>query len=156
MQYAETIHDMLQKEKDLNLKFDFDFPSGPSSEPPQISRISKGLPVQAADHEAVRKAMATRGVVRFASNLGAADGDAQKAKTQFATPQRDVVLVAVSKNLMDLADLYSNRKMDMPRRGNALCTEAAEAIELLPAASREKKELDARVKKELKRFVVKS
>lgn len=156
MLYAETIHDMLAKDKDLKLKFDFGFPQGSASEPPQMSRINKGMPVQAADHEAVKKAMATRGVVRFAAALASADGDPEKAKAQFANPPREVAIAAISKNLIGLADLYCNRKLDIPKRGNALCKEAQEAAALLPASSKDRKQLETKAKEELKRFVVKT
>jgi hypothetical protein len=156
MVYAETIHDMLGKEKDLKLKFDVPFPTGSASEPAQLSRIGKGMPVQPADHDAVKAAMAARGVVRFATALGSAEGDAEKAKAQFASPARDVAAAAVARNLIGLADLYCNRKLDMPKRGNALCTEAEEAIALLPASSKERKELESKLKTEMKRFVVKT
>jgi hypothetical protein len=156
MLYAETVHDMMDKEKDIKLKFDFAFPTGSTSEPPQLSRIIKGLPVQNADHEAVKKAMATRGVVRLAGQMAAPDGDVEKAKAQFATPPRDVAIAAVAKSMIGLADLYCNRKLDNPKRGNALCKEAEEASALLPAASKERKQLETKLKEEFKRFVVKT
>lgn len=154
--YAETVHDMMGTEKDLKLKFDFPFPVGSDSEPAQLTRISKGIPVQAADHGAVMQAMATRGVVRFAAAIASENGDEEKAKAQFASPPREVAIAAVATNLIGLADLYCNRKLDLPRRGNALCTEAKEAVELLPADSKKRKELEAKLKQEFKRFVVKT
>jgi hypothetical protein len=156
MLYAETIHDTLNKEKDLKFKFDFPFPTGSASEPSQLARISKGLPVQPADHDAAKTAMATRGIVRFASSVAASDGDVEKAKAQFATPPREVALAAVATNLIGLADLYCNRKLDMPRRGNALCKEAEETIALLPPNSKERKQLETKLKEEMKRHVVKT
>ena len=154
--YAETIHDTLNKEKDIPLKLEFAFPEGSTAEPVQLNRISKGMSVQTADHESVKRAMATRGVVRFASNLAAVDGNVEKAKAQFAAPPREVALPAMAKALLDLADLYCNRKLDYPKKGNALCQEASEILELLPAGSKERKQLETRLKGEMKRFVVKS
>jgi hypothetical protein len=156
MLYAETIHDTMNREKDLKFKFDFPFPAGSASEPAQLARISKGLPVQQADHDAAKAAMAKRGIVRFASSLASADGDAEKAKAQFAEPPREVAVAAVARNLIGLADLYCNRKLDMPRRGNALCKEAEEAIALLPPNSKERKQLETKLKEEMKRHVVKT
>jgi hypothetical protein len=156
LMYAETIHETLNKEKDLKFKFDFVFPSGSAAEPVQLVRVSKGLQVLPADHETLKKAMTTRGIVRFAGALAAADGDIEKAKAQFANPPHDVALAAVAKTLIGLADLYCNRKLDLPKRGNALCVEAEETIALLPAGSKERKQLETKVKSELKRFVVKS
>ena len=156
MLYAETIHDFLNKEKDLRLKLDVDFPTGSAAEPSQLARISKGLPVQAADHEAAKTAMARRGVVRFATALAAADGNIETAKQQFAAPPREVALAAVASHLLGLSDMYRNKKMDMPKRGNALCKEAEQTIALIPGGSKEKKVLETKLKEELKRFVVKT
>jgi hypothetical protein len=154
--YAETIHDTLNQEKNLNFQFDFDFPTGSAAEPVQLTRITKGLQVQPADHELVMAAMATRGVVRFATALASPEGDVEKAKAQFANPPRNTALATTAKTLIGLADLYCNRKLDLPKRGNALCTEAEETIALLPADSKERKQLSTKLKEELKRFPVKS
>jgi hypothetical protein len=154
--YAETIHDALNKEKDIKLKLDIPFPQGSAAEPPQLTRISKGMPVKSAEHDTVKRAMATRGVVKFASNLGAVDGNAETAKGQFAAPPREVAFPAMAKTLLDLADLYSSRKLDYPKKGNALCQEASQLLSLLPTGSKERKQLEARVKDELKRFAVKA
>ena len=154
--YAEAMHETMNAEKDIKFQFEFPFPSGSAAEPIQLTRISKGLQVQAADHDQLKHAMAARGVVRFAASVASSDGDVEKAKAQFATPPRDAAIPAVARTLINLADLYCNRKLDLPKRGNALCKEAAEAIALLPADHKDRKVLDAKVKEELKRFVVKS
>jgi hypothetical protein len=112
--------------------------------------------MQAADHDAIRKAMATKGVVRFASVVASPDGNVDKAKEQFANPPREVALAGVARNLIVLADLYCNRKLDMPKRGNALCKEAEETIALLPKESKERKQLESKLKDEMKRHVVKT
>lgn len=156
MMYAETIHDTLNKEKNISLKLEIPFPEGSVAEPVQLMRIGKGMSVQTADHESVKRAMATRGVVRFASNLAAADGNLETAKAQFAAPPREVALPTMAKTLLDLADLYCNRKLDYPKKGNALCQEASEILELLPVGSKERKVLEVRLKNELKRFAIKA
>ena len=155
LQFAETMHEVMDKNKDLQFKFDFDFPSGEVTEPMQMAKVKKGLTMQAADHEVLRKGMAARGIVKFASMLAGAPGDPAKARAQFAAPPRDAALTAVAKNLIGVADLYCQRKLDVPKRGNALCNEALEAIAMLPE-SKERKELEAKAREELKRFKIAS
>jgi hypothetical protein len=155
LQFAESVHEFLDKNKDPQFKFDFDFPSGDVNEPLQLAKVRKGLPMQPADHEVVRKAMATRGVVKFAAQLAGSPADLQKASAQFAQTERDTALKAVAKNLIASADLYCQKKLDLPKRGNALCNEALEAIALLPEG-KERKELEAKAKAELKRHKIAS
>ena len=76
--------------------------------------------------------MATRGVVKFAAQLAGSPDDLQKASAQFPGTERDTAVKAVAKSLISSADLYCQKKLDMPKRGNALCNEALEAIALLP------------------------
>jgi hypothetical protein len=116
-------------------------------------RLNKGLTLQAADHEAGRQAAAQRGVVRFAAALAGAPNDPAKAAAQFANPPRDAVLAAIAQNLLSAADLYANKKLDMPRRGNALCKVAMETLALLPNG-KERQQLETKAKEELKRFKV--
>jgi hypothetical protein len=153
--FAETMHDIMDENKDPRFAFDFGFPAGGSTEPLQLAKIRKGLPMQAADHEVARKKMAEAGVVKFAALLAGSPSDIEKARQQFAAPSRDAVLMGVATNLVSSADLYSQKKMDIPKRGNALCKEAAEALALLPD-SKEKKALDTKAKDALKKFKVES
>ena len=153
--FAETVHDILQAQKDPKFTFDFGFPPGDSAEPMQLAKAKKGLSIQAADHEVLRKKMAEAGVVRFAALLAGSPNDVARAKDQFAKANRDSVLTALATNLVGTADLYCQRKLDMPKRGNALCREASEALALVPD-SKEKKQLEAKVKEEIKRHKVES
>jgi hypothetical protein len=155
LQFAESVHEFLDKNKDPQFKFDFDFPAGDVNEPLQLAKVRKGLPMQPADHEVVRKAMATRGVVNFAAQLAGSPADLQKASAQFAQTERNTALKAVAKNLIASADLYCQKKLDLPKRGNALCNEALEAIALLPEG-KERKDLEAKAKAELKRHKIAS
>jgi len=153
--YAETVHEVMEEQKDPKFAFDFGFPAGETTEPMQLGKIRKGLPLQAADHEVARKKMAESGVVKFAALLAGSPADLPKAQAQFANPNRDTVLTGLATKLISTADLYCARKMDMPKRGNALCKQAEEAIALLPD-SKEKKQLEAKAKEELKRHKVQS
>jgi len=153
MRFAETIHDVLGKTKDPKFQFDFGFPAGETSEPIQVTRIAKGLNVQAADYAVAKTKMTQRGVVRYAAALAGSPDDLQKARTQFASPPHDAVLTATANTLIRLADLFGPKKLDYPQRGNALCKEALEAINLLPDSA-DKKKLEAKGKDELKRYKV--
>ena len=153
--FAETMHDIMDEQKDPKFAFDFGFPSGGSAEPMQLSKIRKGLSMQAADHEVARKKMAEAGIVKFAALLAGAPADIEKARQQFDAPNRDAVLLGVAANLVSTAELYSQKRMDLPKRGNALCKEATEALALVPN-SKEKKALDAKAKDGLKKFKVDS
>ena len=153
--FAETMHDIMDEQKDPKFAIDFDFPAGGSAEPMQLSKIRKGLPMQAADHEVARKKMAEAGVVKFAALLAGSPADIEKARQQFTTSNRDAVLMGVATNLVSVADLYSQKKMDIPKRGNALCKEATEVLALVPD-SKEKKALDTKTKDALKKFKVDS
>jgi hypothetical protein len=155
LQFAESVHEFMDKNKDPQFRFDFDFPTGSVDEPLQIEKVRKGLPMQKADHEVVRKAMATRGVVKFAALVAGSPGDLQKASAQFPNTDRDTVLKGVASSLISAADLYCQKKLDLPKRGNALCNEALEAIALLPEG-KEKKALEAKARAELKRHKVSS
>jgi len=155
MQFAETLHDMLGKNKDPKFVFDFGFPSGSADLPLQMGKIGKGMAMQAADHQVVRLKMAQRGVVRFAAALAGSPDELAKAQEQFAAANRDTVLKATAKNLVAVADLYSQKKLDIPKRGNALVQEAVEALSLLPD-SKEKKDLDAAAKDALKKYKIQS
>jgi hypothetical protein len=155
LQFGESVHNFLGKNKEPEFTFDFDFPTGEMKEPMQLTKVRKGLPMQPAEHEMVRKAMATRGVIRFATRLAGAPDDPEKAKGLFAHAPRNAVLGGVATNLIAVADLYCQKKLDMPRRGNAICNEALETIALLPDG-KEKKALESKAKAELKRHKVAS
>lgn len=155
MQFAEIAHELMEKNKEMKIAFDFGFPTGSASEPVQLAKVSKGFTIQPADNDVLSTAQAQRGVVRFAAAIGGAPEDPAKAAAQFANPARDAFLMALAEGLYKKADLYSNRKLDMPKRGNVLCKEALEALSMLPD-SKEKKALEAKVKDELKKHKVES
>lgn len=153
LQFAEAVHDILDKNKDPKFAFDFAFPKGSMAEPTPMTRLNKGFAVQPADHQALRQSMAQRGVVKFAAALAGAPGDQARAAAQFANPPRDAVLTAIAQNLIAAANLYDHGKLDMPKRGNALCRTAMEALALVPD-SKERKQLESKAKEELKKFKV--
>jgi hypothetical protein len=154
-QFAEVMHAITEKNKNAEFKLDFEFPPGNLDEPLQLVKVKKGLAMQAAAHESLRKAMGNRGIVRFTAAVAGSPTDPEKAKAQLASAPRDTVLTAIAKQLIAAADLYSPKKLDMPKRGNVLCTEAVEALALVPE-SKERKALEAKAKEALKKYKVAS
>jgi hypothetical protein len=155
LQFAEATHEFLDQNKEGKISFDFGFPTGTAAEPLQLARISKGFNIQQADIEAAAVAMAQRGMVRVAAEMAGSPDDPSKAAAAFPTPSRDAFLQGLATSLYKSADIYCPRKLDIPRRGNALCQEALEAIALLPD-SKEKKAIEAKVKSEMKRYKIAS
>jgi hypothetical protein len=155
LQFAEAIHEYMDQNKEIKVQFSFPFPTGSTAEPLQIAKISKGFNVQEADNAAAVQAAVQRGVVKVASAMAGAPDDPAKAAASFANPPKDAFLMAVADGLYRKADLYCNRKLDMPKRGNVLCREALEALAMVPD-SKEKKALEAKVKEEMKRHKVES
>ncbi len=155
MQFAGAIHDTVGKDKDAKLTLDFGFPTGSTELPMQFAKVTKGLSMQDADHQVLRQKMAERGVVKFAAALAGSPDDLAKAQQQLASAPKDVVLTAAAKSLITTAELYGQRKLDVPQRGNALVREAIQAISLLPD-SKEKKELDKQAVEALKKYKVAS
>lgn len=151
--YAQTVHEFLPEYKAADFQFEFAFPAGELREPIQLARIQKGLGMQGADHEVARKAMAQRGVARFAALIAGSPTDLEKARAQFAKPPRDAALAGFAGTLITVADLYCPRKLDLPRRGNALCKEALDAIAMMPEG-KVKKELEGKAKKEMTRYKI--
>lgn len=155
MQFAETTNDILKTNKDLKVAFDFPFPEGSVADPVQLTKVQKGYPVHGADFDVLREAMVKRGVVKFAASLAGAPDSPEKAKAQWANPPHDAVVKAITTGLYTKADLYCQRKLDIPKRGNVLCQKALETLALLPD-SKERKELEGKIKEELKRHRVES
>jgi hypothetical protein len=155
MQFVEAVHDTIGKNKDTKIAFEVPFPAGSAELPMQFGKITKGLSLLAADHQAARDKMVERGVIRFAAALAGPPGDLTKASEQFAAPPRDLCLTALAKGLLNASDLYDRKKLDVPQRGNILAREAAGVISLLPD-SKEKKELDKQAQEALKKFRIAS
>jgi len=155
MRYAETVRDIIGKNKDPKFQFEFGFPAGDIKDSVELTKITNGLPLQPAEHAAVRAKMAARGVVKYAAAVAGSPDDVTKAQSQFTAPPREAVLTSTATTLVRLADLYSPKKLDYPQRGNALCTEALEAISILPEGP-DRKKLEAKAKDELKRYKVAS
>ena len=155
MMMVQNLHDFIKDNKDAKIGFDFDFPTGKTAEPLQLARLKKGLPLQPSDHEVLERAMLERGVVLVAADAAGAPGDPDKAKGQFKDPPKEAFLLAMARVLHDSADLYAPNKLDEPRRMHVLCTEALSALAAVPAASPDRKQIEAKIRELMKKHPLK-
>jgi hypothetical protein len=154
MVMVQNLHDFIKDNKDMKVAFDFEFPSGTSSEPLPLAKLKKGLALQPSDHEVLERAMLERGVVQVAADVGGAPGDPEKAKGQFKQPAKDAFLLAMARVLHDSADLYGPNKFDEPRRMHVLCTEALSALATVPASA-DRKQIEAKIREMMKKHPLK-
>jgi hypothetical protein len=153
LQFAEAAHEFIEQNKDAKVVLDFPFPAGSAAEPVQLAKINKGFNIQEADNAAASQAVAQRGVVKTAAALAGSPDDPSKAAASFQNPPHDAFYMALADALYRKADLYSNRKLDMPKRGNVLCKVALEALALVPE-SKDKKALETKIKDEMKKHKI--
>ena len=78
----------------------------------------------------------------------AGGGQAEIARTKLQRAEE-----LSKRDLIAAADLYAAKKLDMPKRGNALCKVAMETLALMPNG-KERQQLETKAKEELKRFKV--
>jgi hypothetical protein len=154
MMMVQNLHDFIKDNKDAKIGFDFDFPSGKTSEPLQLSKLKKGLPLQASDHDVLERAMLERGVVQVASEAAGAPGNPEQAKAQFKQPPKEAFFLSMARVLHDSADLYGPNKLDEPRRMHVLCTEALSALASVPASA-DRKQIEAKIRELMKKHPLK-
>lgn len=155
LRFAETIHEYMEKNKDPKLALDFPFPTGSAAEPMQLAKVNKGFTIQTADNEVLRDAVLQRNVVKIAAAIGGAPDDPAKAQAGFANPQKNAFFMAVAQALHRQSDIFTQRKLDVHKKGRALCSEALEALAYV-ADSKEKKALETKIKEDMKKFKVES
>lgn len=150
MQGAETIHKFLAGDKTDPIVLEFPYPTGSLSDPVQLQRVAKGMMVPDADIEGLQKSMLQRGVLLTVTRVVGASDDPAKTQEIFKAGEvkvpRATFLLAISRSLVDQADLYTATKLDQPDRLNLLCQEATEALDSVPA-SKDTKDLAAKIGK---------
>lgn len=150
MQEAEVIHKFLAGDKTDPVVLEFAYPTGSLSDPVQLQRVAKGMMVPDAEIDTLQTAMLQRGVLLTVTRVAGAADDPAKTQEIFKAGEvkipRATFLLAVSRSLVDEADLYTPTKLDQPDRLNLLCQEASEALDSVPA-SKETKDLAARIGK---------
>lgn len=154
MMIVENLHDFIKDNKDPKVTFDFEFPSGKISEPLTLTRLNKGLALQAADHDVLERAVLERAVVRIAADVAGAPGDPERARAQFKQPAKESFMHAMARVLYDTAELYGPRKLDEPRRMHVLCNEALVALAAVPE-SKDRKQIEAKIRDLMKKHPLK-
>jgi predicted amidohydrolase YtcJ len=155
LQFTESMHNFMDKNKDESITLAFPFPSGSTAEPGQVMRVAKGAPPSQGDLASIEKAMLARGVLLSIANAAGAGDDAAKARELMKSGElkisRQDFLRAMARALYDDAQLYVPSKMDHPQRMKLVCREAKEALDSIKQANKDdlalRKKIDETVKK---------
>lgn len=151
MQFTEAYHKFVDTNKEANVVLAFD-PPPDSPEPPELKKVTTGLPLPDAELARVQRAMLQRGVMLAAAAAVGAKEDGAKAAEVIKSGQvpRDTFLLGMAGALYDTADLFGPTKLDLPNRTKMLCQEAMEALRVVPASSTSK-ELTGKIQTLLKK-----
>jgi hypothetical protein len=153
-EFAEELHNYMDKEKAPSVMLAFDGPNGSASEPPSFRKVYAGAWIQDSERESLLKAMLQRGVVLSASRAAGSPDDSAKGaevlKTGEAQRPRVDFLLGFAKELYERSDLFTATKLDHPGRMRLLCTEAMEAVQAGPE-TKESKALGAKIEAALKK-----
>jgi hypothetical protein len=143
LEFAETTHLLLDKNKDPEVVLAFDYPTGSMSEPANLRKVSAGMLMQDSEAEQLLNAMLQRGVVRAVSQVAGSPEDAAKTLELFKAGEpkvpRPVFLFGLAKSLNDASALYGPTRLDQPQRLRLLCQQALDVL----AASPETKDTKA-------------
>jgi hypothetical protein len=155
LQFAETFHRFLEANKDQSIALGFSYPIGNVAEPPQFSKIAKGMLLQPADMESLQRAMLQRGVLMGACLAVGAPGDPAKALELFKKGNvqvpRDTFLTVMASSLYEESQLFGPSKLDQPNRAKLLSSEAMEALKSVPP-TKQTKELQKKIESALKKL----
>lgn len=153
LQSVEAMHYFGDKAKDPKVSFEFAFPTGSLGDIPGLLKVMTGSMPLPADVESSRRTALQKGVVKSVCRaVGAAD--LAKALEIFKqTPvevPRETFLLGMAEAMNDQAALFGPKQLDEPQRLKMLATEALEMVQQLPA-SKQTKDLEAKIQKTLKR-----
>ena len=150
VQTAESVHEFLQSNPPEAIAIELGYPSGSAAPPVSLQRVAKGMILPDAEIESVQKEMIQRGVLLAMCRSVGAGEDTAKGLEIFKAGNvkvaKPVFAFESAKVLMDLADLYSPKKLDLPNRLNIVTGEADEALQSAPAG-KETKDLAAKLAK---------
>jgi hypothetical protein len=153
LQFADNFG-KLDKLKSENITLAFAFPKGSGGQVSQLTRVTNGIVLPAAEAETAQKRTLERGVVLATCRAAGSPDDAAKTtdilKTGEAQIPRNTFLLAMTQNLFDASQLYTPTKLDQPQKMQILCERAQQALKGLPD-SKESKELSARIEKAMKK-----
>jgi hypothetical protein len=148
LQFTDSLHRLMDSSQDANVPLAIPYPDGSLSDLPQIERLKGGALVLGSDAESLQNYLIQRGVISVANRLGGAEDDVSAAMDAFklGSMTRDKFLFAAANLLYDQTNLFGSGKLDQPKRMYVLCSEALEALALIPA-TRETKALEIKIKK---------
>lgn len=142
MQTAQSVHEFLQSKPPDNFALEIGYPSGAATQPVSLQRVTKGMILPDAEIEALQKEMLQRGVLLAMTRAVGAGDDTAKSLQLFkagtVTVAKPAFALESAKVLLDLADLYSPKKLDQPNRLNLITQEVDEALQLAPAGKETK------------------
>lgn len=153
LQFVEMTHEFMAKSKDEMVDLDFGFPTGSMNDSPVFAKVAKGIMPQDSELEGGQKASLQKGVIEVACRMVGAADDSAKAIGLFKQPPvkvpRATFMMAVARTLHDQSAMFGPKQLDEPQRAKMLCTEAQEALKVVPA-SKETKELQIKLDKTMK------
>jgi len=154
MDFAEGMHVFLQKDKDPEVLFACEYPTGSMAEPAALRRVASGVLIQESERDALETAMIQRGVLQTMAKAVGAPDDSAKTLELFKAGEpkiaRATFLFATAKALYDTSTLFGSTKLDQPNRLEALCNEAGEALKSVPE-TKDTKALAAKIQAALKK-----
>lgn len=150
MQTAESVHEFLQSKPPDNITLELGYPGGSATPPISLQRVAKGMILPDAEIAALQKEMLRRGVLLAMTRAVGAGDDTAKSLELFkagsATVAKPAFALQSAKVLLELADLYSPKKLDQPNRLNLLTQEIDESLQSAPAG-KETKDVAAKLAK---------
>jgi len=154
LEFAETVHVFLDKDKDADVLLACEFPNGSAVEPPNLAKVEKGMLMQESEREQLEAAMLQRGVVRSMSLVVGTPDDSAKALELFKAGEpkvpRATFVYGLAKSLFDLSSLYGSNRLDQPQRLKLLCDEALAALAGTPE-TKDTKALTAKIQAAVKK-----
>ena len=154
LEFAETVHLLLDKNKDEDVALAFDYPTGSMTEPANLRKVSAGMLMQDSEAEQLWNAMLQRGVVRTVGQMTGTPDDAARTLELFKAGEpkvaRPAFLFGLAKSLNDVSALYGPTRLDQPQRLRLLCQQALDALNATPA-TKDTKALKDKIEAALKK-----
>jgi hypothetical protein len=150
LQTAQSVHEFLLSNPPDRIPVELPYPSGSASDPVSLQRLKKGMVLPDAEIESLQKEIIQRSVLLAMTRAVGAGDDTAKSLEIFkagnVTIAKPAFALENAKVLLDLADLYSPKKLDDPQKLNVLTGEIDEALQAAPAG-KDTKDAAARLAK---------
>jgi hypothetical protein len=137
LELADTFQKFAAANKETTVPLEFPWPPvGSAASPPQLDQFASGMPLKAADMEALETAMIQHAVMIAAARVTGSGEDTAKAQEIFKQPKpsapAETFLVNMGQVFYDLSALYGPRKLDTPHRRDMMITLATMALKPYP------------------------